>query len=80
VGESAIASYPYSPFHIPHLFRLQKTTCLESGGRVNRRSSLFDVANDAFLVDHERGARAEALGFVEDAVVLDDLALLEVAE
>jgi len=44
---------------------------LNRAGRVNRRVSLFDAANDAFLVDDERGARAEAAFLVEDAVIAD---------
>src|SRR5262245_731138 len=71
---------PHSPFPTPYLFLLEQTAGLESGGRINRRGAFLDVANDAFFVDHECGARAEALGFVENAVVLDDLALFEVAE
>src|SRR5262247_4132189 len=62
------------------LFLLKQTARLESGGRINRCTAFFDVANDALLVDNESGARTEALGFVENAIVLNDLALLEVAE
>jgi hypothetical protein len=52
---------------------------LERPRRVNRRVALFDVADDAVLVEHERGARAEAAVFVEDAVVADCRAF-EIAE
>jgi hypothetical protein len=40
---------------------------------------LFDVADDAFLVEHEGGARAEAAFFVEDAVIAHGRAF-EIAE
>ena len=76
--------YPLPTTHsllpIRGLFLLEQTAGLESGRRVNRRIAFFYVANDAFLVDHERGARAEAHGLAENAVVFDNLALLEVAE
>src|SRR5262245_26035349 len=62
------------------LLLLQQSARLNRSTRVNRCIALFDVANDAFLVDHERGARAGARGLVENAVILDNLALLEVAE
>lgn len=48
-------------------------------GRINGRVALFDVANDAFLVNDEGGARAEAAFFVEDAVVAHGRAF-EIAE
>jgi hypothetical protein len=47
--------------------------------RVNRRASLFDVANDSFFVYDEGGARAVAAFLVEDAVVADGGAF-EIAE
>ena len=47
--------------------------------RVNRRATLFDVADDAVLVYDERGARAVAAFFVEDAVVAHGRAF-EIAE
>src|SRR5262245_54529471 len=62
------------------LFLLEHAARLEGRGWVNRRISFFDVTNDAFLVNHKRGARTEALGFVEYTVVFDNLALLEIAE
>src|SRR5215510_809383 len=62
------------------LLLLQQSARLNRSTRVNRCIALFDVANDAFLIDHERGARSGARGFVENAVILDNLALLEVAE
>src|SRR5207249_1558368 len=42
---------------------------------VNRRVALFDVANDALLVNDESGAVSEALRFIENAVVFDHRAL-----
>ena len=47
--------------------------------RVNGRATLFDVLDDAVLVYDERGARAVAAFFVEDAVVAHDVAF-EIAE
>src|SRR5205814_8472735 len=53
--------------------------------RVNRRrwiksgAILIDVLDDSILVDHERGAIAEHLGFVKDAIVLHDRSF-EIAE
>src|SRR5919206_712086 len=37
--------------------------------RVDGGVALFDVAYDAFLIDDERGARAEAAFLVENAVI-----------
>ena len=36
--------------------------------------SFLDVADDAFFIDYEGGAIAEALLFVEDTISLDDCA------
>jgi hypothetical protein len=52
---------------------------LNCARRINRGVTLFDIADDAFLVHDERGARAEAAFFVEDAVVADGGAF-EIAE
>src|SRR5207244_2103908 len=61
------------------LLLLQHTARLISPGRVNRRITLLDMADDALLVDDERGAGAEHPLLVEDAVVFDGLAF-EVTE
>ena len=47
--------------------------------RVNGRASLFDVADDAFLIHDKRGARAVAAFFIEDAVIAHGCAF-EIAE
>jgi hypothetical protein len=60
-------------------FLREDVACLNRARRVNRRVSLFDVTDDAFLVEHERGACAEAAFLVEHAVVADGRAF-EIAE
>src|SRR5919206_3948658 len=57
----------------------QGATRLVGAGRVDGVLALLDVADDAFLVDGEGGARAVAALLVEDAVVAHRLAL-EVAQ
>lgn len=47
--------------------------------RVNRCATLFDMLDNAFLVYDERGARAVAAFFIEDAVVAHGRAF-EIAE
>ena len=54
-------------------------TCFYSRGWIDGDVSFVNMANDAFFIDHEGGAIAEALLFVEDAIVLDDSSF-EIAE
>jgi len=58
---------------------LQHVTGVNNGGRIDRDVSFVDVLNDAVLIDHEGGAIAEALLFVEDTIIFDDGAF-EIAE
>ncbi len=58
---------------------LQHVTSINNGGWIDRDVSFVDVLNDAFFIDHEGGPIAEALLFVEDAIILDDGAF-EIAE
>src|SRR5262245_15943989 len=61
------------------LLLLEYAARLESGCRVDRGVALFDVADNPLLVDHERGAIAEALGLIVDAVIFYECAF-EIAE
>jgi len=58
---------------------LQHVTGVNNSGRIDCDVAFVDVLNDAFFIDHEGGPIAEALFFVEDAIVLDDCAF-EIAE
>lgn len=60
-------------------FTLKRTARLVSARRVNGRSTLFDVPDNAVFVDDESGAAADEPLLVEDAVSLDHLPL-DVAE
>jgi len=50
-----------------------------SAGWIDRDVALVDVLNDSIFIDHERGAIAEALLFIEDAVIFHHGAF-EIAE
>jgi len=58
---------------------LEHVTCFHYSRRIDRDVSFVDVLDDAVFVDHEGGAIAEALFFVEDAIIFDDRAF-EIAE
>ena len=61
------------------LLSIKHVTRFDSRAGVNCHVPLVDVSNDAFFIDHEGGAIAEALLFVEDAVIFNDGAF-EIAE
>lgn len=50
------------------LLVFHQTAGLARAGRVERVLALFDVLNDAVLVDHEGGAVGESVLFVKHAV------------
>jgi len=58
---------------------LQQTTCCASAARVDGVPTYVDVLDDAFLVNHERGAVGELLFLIEDPVLFGDRSL-EVAQ
>ena len=61
------------------LLMLEHVTCFNYRCGIDRDVSFIDVLNDAVFVDQEGSAIAEALLFVEDAIVFDDRAF-EIAE
>ena len=61
------------------LLMLEYVTRLYHARRIDGDVSFVNVLNDAFFIDHEGGAIAKALLFVENAVILDDGAF-EIAE
>jgi len=58
---------------------LQHVTRVDNGRWIDRDVTFVDVLDDSFFIDHESRAIAEALLFVEDAIVFDDSAF-EIAE
>ena len=58
---------------------LQHVTGINDRGWIDGDVAFVDVLNDAFLIDHEGGAIAEALLLVEDTIILDYSAF-EIAE
>jgi hypothetical protein len=58
---------------------LQHVTGVDHGRWIDCYVSFVNVANDAVFIDQKRGAIAEALLLVKDAVVLHDSAF-EIAE
>ena len=61
------------------LLTLQHVACVDNACRIDRDVSFVDMTNDAFFVDQEGGAIAEALLLIEDTVIFYDGAL-EIAE
>jgi hypothetical protein len=61
------------------LLTVEHVACVYGRSWIDRDVSFVDVSNDAFFIDHKRGPIAEALLFVEDAVIFDNGAF-EIAE
>ena len=57
----------------------QDVARIRSARGIDRHAAFVDVLNDSVLIDHERGPIAEALLFIENAVVLHHGAF-EIAE